>query len=74
MAAFFAKRQSASLSITPVEPAVDSSGLPFTFAIAMGVRKGNKDLRDKLDAILERRKADIDAILQEYGVPRVARP
>lgn len=74
MAAWFARRQSVPLEITPVEPAVDSSGLPFTFAIAMGVRKGDKNLHKEINSILERRKADIDKILDDYGVPRVARP
>jgi mxaJ protein len=53
---------------------VDASGLPFTFGIALGVRRGNTELRDRLDAVLQRRKADIDKILDDYGVPRVAKP
>jgi mxaJ protein len=75
MAAFFASRQTTKpLTITPLVPGIDRSGLPFTFAIAMGVRKGNRDLRDKVNAILARRKVEIDGILDEYHVPRVARP
>jgi hypothetical protein len=38
----------------------------------MGVRKGDTALRDRLDALLVRRKKDIDAILDSYFVPRVA--
>lgn len=45
--------------------------MPFAFDIAMGVRRGDRALRDELDGILERRKADIDAILAEYSVPRL---
>ena len=45
-----------------------------TFAIAVGVKRGNTDLRDRLDAALAKRKADIDRILDEYSVPRAARP
>jgi hypothetical protein len=37
----------------------------------MGVRKGDAALRDRLDDILQRRRADIDAILAQYHVPRV---
>jgi hypothetical protein len=37
----------------------------------MGVRKGDTTLRDRLDEVLARRKADIDAILDDYAVPRV---
>jgi hypothetical protein len=34
------------------------------------VRKGDTALRDRLDEILQRRRADIDAILAQYHVPR----
>ena len=46
------------------------AGVPFEFDIAMGVRRGDRALRDELDAIIERRRADIDAILAAYSVPR----
>jgi mxaJ protein len=74
MAGYFAKRQAAPLIVTPVAPMVDESGLPFTFGIAMGVRRGNTEFRDRLDEVLKKRKGDIDRILDEYGVPRVAKP
>jgi mxaJ protein len=45
--------------------------VPFEFAIAMGVRQGNADLRRELDAALERRARDIDAILDAFHVPRL---
>jgi mxaJ protein len=73
-AGYFAKKSAVPLAVTPVQPAVDKSGLPFTFGIALGVRRGNTELRDRLDAILTKRKADIDQILDDYGVPRVAKP
>lgn len=44
----------------------------FTFSIAMGVRRGDGALRDRLNEVLARRKADIDRILAEYGVPLLA--
>lgn len=44
---------------------------PFSFAIAMGVRRGDKDLRDRLNDVIARRQGDIDRILADYGVPRV---
>jgi mxaJ protein len=44
--------------------------MPFEYSIAMGVRKSDRALRDRLDEILARRKADIDAILADYAVPR----
>ncbi|HSC65669.1 MAG TPA: quinoprotein dehydrogenase-associated putative ABC transporter substrate-binding protein [Caldimonas sp.] len=45
--------------------------VPFEFSIAMGVRKDDAGLRRDLDAALERRGAEIDAILEAYGVPRL---
>jgi quinoprotein dehydrogenase-associated probable ABC transporter substrate-binding protein len=56
-----------------VQPASPPPGLevPFDFAIAVGIRRGNHELRDALDGALERRKRDIDAILDEYRVPRL---
>jgi mxaJ protein len=54
--------------------AVAPAGLevPFEFAIAMGVKKGDADLRRDLDAALDRRARDIDAILDAFHVPRLA--
>jgi hypothetical protein len=37
----------------------------------MGVRKGNTALRDELESVIEKRQADINAILDRYGVPRL---
>jgi hypothetical protein len=34
------------------------------------VRKDAPELRDALDRALERRRAEVDAILARYGVPR----
>ena len=74
---YFAKRASVPMVVTPVSPQFDPPGLPFAFDIAMGVRKADKPLRDEIEAILWRRRADVERILDEYGVPRVpaeARP
>lgn len=59
------------LEIVPVSPQIDLPFLPFVFDIAMGVRRGDTALKEELDAFLERRKPEIDALLDEYGVPRV---
>ncbi len=71
LAGYFARKAGQQLRITPVEPEVDPPGLPFTFAISMGVRKGNLALRDQLEKILSQRAPDIRAILDEYGVPQL---
>lgn len=71
LAGFHAKRQAVELDLVPVPPRDEKTGLPFAFAISMGVRKGNTELRDKLDALLVAKQPEIDAILDEFGVPRV---
>lgn len=71
LAGYFAKKVGEKLRVTPLEPDVDPPGLPFTFAISMGVRKGNLALRDQLEKILENRGSDIRAILEDYGVPQL---
>jgi mxaJ protein len=71
LAGYFAKREPVPLALTPVSPQIDLPYLPFVFDISMGVRRGETALRDQLDAELERRQPEIDAILDRYGVPRV---
>ena len=70
---YFAGREKVPVSVVPVTPTADPH-LPFTFSIAMGVRRGDKDLRDKINQILAKKRAEIDAILNAYNVPRVPDP
>ena len=67
-AGWFAARS--ALDVRLARPPAALAGMPFEFDISMGVRRGDRALRDELDAILERRRADIDAILAAYSVPR----
>ena len=71
MAGYFAAREPVALDVKPVSPQIDLPFLPFVFDISMGVRRGNDALREQLNQVIERRGADIDRILAEYGVPRV---
>jgi quinoprotein dehydrogenase-associated probable ABC transporter substrate-binding protein len=72
-AGYFVRHASAPLALVPVR-APAGFPMPFDFAIAMGVRKGDTALRDRLDDVLRRRRADIDAILADYAVPRTDVP
>ncbi|MDQ6882062.1 MAG: quinoprotein dehydrogenase-associated putative ABC transporter substrate-binding protein [Pseudomonadota bacterium] len=45
---------------------------PFEFSIAMGVRREDTALQQSLNDVIRRRKPEIDAILAQYNVPRVA--
>ena len=71
LAGYFARKYRDGLTLTPIEPEVDPPGLPFTFAISMGVRKGNSAFRDELEKILNKRHSEIGVILDKYGVPQL---
>jgi mxaJ protein len=71
LAGYFAKRQKVPLEIVPVSPEIDPPFLPFVFDISMGVRRGDDAFREELEQILVRRRAEIESLLDDYGVPRV---
>jgi mxaJ protein len=74
LAGYFARKSAVPLRVVPVSPEVDVPYLPFVFDIAMAVRRGDNALRDSLDAVIARRRVDIDRILADYGVPRADTP
>lgn len=63
------KAQGAPLVVAPVNLWEDE--IPLEFDLAIGLRKFDWVLKYKFDLALEARKADIDKILHEYGVPLV---
>ncbi len=71
LAGYFARRQKVPLEVVPVSPEIDLPFLPFVYDISMGVRRGDDAFREELEGVLARRRAEIEAILDEYGVPRV---
>jgi len=71
LAGYFAKQSKVPLKIVPVSPQVDQPFLPFVYDISMGVRRGDTELKDQLERILDKRRGDIDRLLADYGVPRV---
>jgi quinoprotein dehydrogenase-associated probable ABC transporter substrate-binding protein len=71
LAGFFARRQQVLLDLVPVSPQVDTPLLPMAFDIAMGVRRGDTTLRDALDEVIVRRRHEIRALLDRFGVPIV---
>lgn len=72
LAGYFCSRQQVPLQIAPVMPEQDGPNLAFVFPIAIGVRAGDRALRTELDAVLRRCGAEINRVLDEFGVPRVA--
>jgi quinoprotein dehydrogenase-associated probable ABC transporter substrate-binding protein len=73
LAGYFAKRSKLPLTLVPL-PDDKQSGLPFVFDVGMGVRRSDRDLKARLDEILERRRPEIERILQTYNVPVVSWP
>src|SRR6185436_15268262 len=73
---YYASRQKVPLAVTPIPS--KPGDLPFTFDIAMGVKKGNDALHARLERLLVERRAEILQILRDYNVPlmepQAARP
>lgn len=71
LAGWVAQRSEAPLDIVPVSPQIDLPFLPHVYDIAMGVRRTDVALRDSLERAIGTRRAEIDAVLREFGVPLV---
>jgi mxaJ protein len=69
LAGYYAVRQRVPLMLTPVQPAVDSSGIPFSFAMTIAVRDDDRLLAEKLDAAIRKNQDRIYTILHSYHVP-----
>jgi len=67
IAGYFAKNAaSAKLAVVPFEP---TPGIQFDFRIAMGVRFGEREWKDRIERLVEANRGRIQAILAAYGVP-----
>jgi quinoprotein dehydrogenase-associated probable ABC transporter substrate-binding protein len=72
LAGYFAKKNTVRLAVSPVSPEIDLPYLPFVYDISVGVRRGEDELKERIEEILARRQTEIGKILDEYGVPRAA--
>lgn len=70
LAGYFATKQATTLTVLPVAEQRDGV-LPMAYDIAVGVRRTEPELRDRINEILIQKQPEIDRILVEYGVPRV---
>ncbi|GAB3757190.1 substrate-binding domain-containing protein [Ramlibacter monticola] len=69
IAGYFARRvRSPELQVAPMK---SEPGLPFEYAMAMGVRYGEPAWKKQIEDLIERHRGAILAILREYGVPLV---
>jgi mxaJ protein len=74
LAGYFAKKSPVPLTLTPMTETESFKPLIFTFDIALGVRKGDQELKAKLDDILAQKRPEIAALLDNYGIPTLPLP
>ena len=71
IAGYFATREKMPLTLTPVLLDPNMLSQPMTFDIGVGVRREDTALASEPNTALNKRRADVDRILEDYGVPRV---
>jgi quinoprotein dehydrogenase-associated probable ABC transporter substrate-binding protein len=78
MAGYFVQRSAVPLTMTLIGDTDEFSArkshfalLGMQFEIAMAVHKGNGSLRERLDAVIARKQAEITAVLKGFGVPLI---
>ena len=69
LAGYFAKQQEVPLALAPLPDLDASTRTPFSFSVAVGVRKQEKALAARIQEVLDRKHEEIAAILREYAIP-----
>lgn len=69
LAGYYAAHEIVPLTLSPVRPAVDASGIPFSFAITIAVHSDDSGLANSLNDAIRRNQIKIQAILGQYHVP-----
>jgi mxaJ protein len=73
MAGYFVAREPRKLSFSPLETPADHH-IQLTFPVSLGVRHDDRARLDRLNALIAAHRAEIKAILTDYGVPLVDDP
>ena len=69
IAGFFARRvKEPQLNVVPLK---SEPGVRFDYQMAMGVRYGEREWKQQIEGLLDSKRAEIQAILNDYGVPLV---
>ena len=67
IAGYFAKRvRTPELVVVPL---ASEPGVRFDYPMAMGVRYGERAWKDQIEALIDKHRGEITAILRDYGVP-----
>ena len=69
LAGYYAHRYGARLHLNKVDPEIDPPMLPFTFSMAVGVRKSDPELQAKLNTAIAKAEPQIESVLRRYYVP-----
>lgn len=69
IAGFYAKR--AKNPELVAIPMASEPGVTFDYKMAMGVRHGEREWKQQIDALIVAKQSEIRAILDEFGVPRI---
>jgi quinoprotein dehydrogenase-associated probable ABC transporter substrate-binding protein len=69
IAGYFVKSQDLPLTLTPVTPQIAVSFTSMVLPVSIGVRASDVELRDLLNRTLAISWDEIQAVLQEFGVP-----
>jgi len=73
IAGYFARPGPGNEPVLSVVPLASEPGVKLDYEIAMGVRRGEPDLKNTVEQLLAENQKEIDAILREYGVPLLER-
>lgn len=71
---YLAQQSKVPLTVTAIQDGERFAPQQFQFAIAMGVRKGDHALRDRLNVFIDEHRSEIISLLRSYGVPLVDAP
>jgi mxaJ protein len=69
LAGYAARQSPVPLTIVTIQDGEHFAPLRFQFDIAMGVRKGDHALRDRLDTVIAESRPEIESLLSDFGVP-----
>jgi mxaJ protein len=73
LAGYFAREATVPLTLNAITDVDDFKPLAFEFDIGVGVRKGDHALKSQIDDVITAHATDITGLLEQYGVPIVAR-
>ena len=71
LAGYRIKKKSLPLEMALVSSSTDGKSLPLVYDISMGVRRHEEAFKEELEAVIDRRRAEINDILDQYNIPRV---